>query len=179
MSAAGTGGYCRRSPSSCALFVDPRDEDEETRREARVKRLGLLPNSRFLNLAVDNQVTWPREGTVFVFEGYRLITMPKTAENTTAIDIDLVGQKIGQEDAVALINRFLSPMTWCDDQFAVRQGGWSGNSVPVPARRRNLAFTTASTWIFDRKIPVSPEVRKALAIYREGRKRNPHTPALK
>jgi hypothetical protein len=29
-------------------------------------------------------------------------------ENTMSIHIDLVGQKIGQEDAVALINRFLS-----------------------------------------------------------------------
>ena len=158
----------RRAPPT-PVAVDPRDEDEETRREARAKRLGLLPNSRFLNLAVDNQVIWPREETAFLFEGYRLITMPKTAENTTSIHIDLVGQKIDQEDAIALINRFLSLMTWCDDQFAVLQEGWSGNPVPVPARRCNLAFTTASAWVFDRKIPVSLEARKALTIYREGR----------
>jgi len=39
--------------------VDPRDEDEEARKEQRIKKLGILPSSRFLNLAVDNQVTWP------------------------------------------------------------------------------------------------------------------------
>jgi hypothetical protein len=60
-------------------------------------------------------------------------------------------------------------MSWCDDQYAVLQDGWSGNPVPVPTRKRDLGFTTAHTWIFDRKIPVSTEARKALAIYREGR----------
>lgn len=151
------------------LVVDPRDDDEETRKEERAKRLRILPNSRFLNLAVDTQVTWPREEMASLFEGYRLITMPKTAENTTSIHIDLAGQKIGPDDAVALINRFLSLMSWCDDQFAILQEGWSGNPVPVPVRKRNLAFTTATAWIFDRKSPASPEARKALAIYREGR----------
>jgi hypothetical protein len=158
----------RRAPPM-PVAVDPHDEDEETRKEQRAKRLGLLPNSRFLNLAVDNQVTWPPEETAFMFEGYRLITMPKTAENTTSIHIDLVGQKIGQEDAVALINRLLSLMSWCDDQYAILQDGGAGNPVPVPTRKRDLGFTTAHTWIFDRKIPVSTEARKALAIYREGR----------
>jgi hypothetical protein len=151
------------------LAVDPRDEDEETRKEQRAKRLGLLPNSRFLNLGVDNQVTWPPEEMAFTFEGYRLITMPKTAENATSIHIDLAGQRIDSEKAVELINRLLSLMTWCDDQYAVLQEGWSGNPVPVPVCKRNLAFMTAHSWIFDRKIPASIEARKALAIYREGR----------
>jgi len=149
--------------------MPPRDKDEETRKEDRAKRLGFLPNSRFLNLAVDNQITWPREETAFKFEGYLLITMPKTAENTTSIHIDLSGQHIDSEDAIQLINRFLSLMTWCDDQYSVVQEGWSGNPVPVPVRKRNRAFMTAAMWIFDRKIPASIEARKALAIYREGR----------
>jgi hypothetical protein len=150
--------------------VDPRDEDEETRKEERVKRLGIVPHSHFLNLGVENQVTWPREETAVTFEGHRLVMLPpKTRENTTSVHIDLNGQRINSEDAVTLINRFLSLMTWCDDQFAVLQEGWSGNPAPVPVLRRNLAFTTAPAWIFDRKIPASAETRKALAIYREGR----------
>jgi hypothetical protein len=60
-------------------------------------------------------------------------------------------------------------MTWCDDNFAILQDGWSGNSVPVPVPKSNLGLITAYSWIFDRKIPASPEARKALAIYREGR----------
>lgn len=96
------------------------DEDEETRREERAKRLGLKSNSRFLNLGVDNQVTWPHEETLVNFEGYKLVMLPKTAEHTTSIHIDLAGQQIDSEKAVTLINRLLSLMTWCDDQFAIR-----------------------------------------------------------
>lgn len=150
-------------------FIDPRDEDEETRKEERIKRLGILPNSKFLNLAVDNQVTWPPKETVVNFEGHRLILMPPTCEHTTSIHIDLVGQRIASENAVSLINRFLSLMTWCDDNFAILQEGWSGNPIPVPVPKRNLGLITAYNWCFDRKIPASPEACKALALYREGR----------
>ena len=149
--------------------IDPQDEDEETRKEHRVKKLGILPNSRFLNLAVDNQVTWPPVETVVNFEGYRLILMPPTREHITSIHIDLAGQRISSERATSLINRFLSLMAWCDDNFAILQEGWSGNPVPVPVPKPNLGLITAYNWIFDRKIPTSPEARKALAIYREGR----------
>jgi hypothetical protein len=151
------------------LIIDPRDADEETRKQERIKRLGILPNSKFLNLAVDNQVTWPPEETVFNFEGYRLILMPPTREHTTSIHIDLVGQRITSEKAVSLINRFLSLMTWCDDNFAILQEGWSGNPIPVPVPKQNLGLITAYNWFFDRKIPAPPEARKALALYREGR----------
>jgi hypothetical protein len=155
--------------SPISLAIPPEDEDEETRKEERAKRLGLLPNSRFLSLGVDNQVTWPREETPIKFEGYRLIMLPKTGEHATSIHVDLAGQRIDSEKAVTLINRLLSLMTWCDDQYAILPEGWSGNPLPVPVRKRDLAFTTTHTWIFDRKIPTSPEARKALAIYREGR----------
>ena len=72
-------------------------------------------------------------------------------------------------DARTVVNRFLSLMTWCDDQFAVAQDGWAGNPVPTPVPRRNLAFTTAHHWVFDRKIPTDDDVLRALALYREGR----------
>src|SRR5262249_7665230 len=35
--------------------------------------------------------------------------------------------------------------------------------------RRDLALATAYDWFFDRKIPPSDEIRKALALFREGR----------
>jgi len=149
--------------------IDPRDEEEETRKEERARRLGLSPRSRFLNYGVDNQVTWPPQETVVMFEGHRFVLMPKTAEHTTSIHIDLAAQGISAEHATSLINRFLSLLTWCDDQYAILQDGWSGNPVPVPVPKRELAFTTAHTWIFGRKVPDSPDARNALAIYREGR----------
>jgi len=48
-------------------------------------------------------------------------------------------------------------------------GGWSANPVPVAVPRRNLGFTTAQYWIFDRQIPATEEARRALALYREAR----------
>ena len=148
--------------------VDPESESEEERKEARAKKLGLLPDSRFLNMAVDNQVTWPKDETIFTFEGHRMVVMPKTRETTTSIHMDLYRERMSSEDASTLMNRFLSLMSWCDDQYAVLQEGWSGNPVPVPVPKRDLAFTTTPEWIFDRKLPSSAEARKALALYREG-----------
>ncbi|MFH0302931.1 methylamine utilization protein MauJ [Bradyrhizobium sp. 31Argb] len=149
--------------------IDPMDDDEETRKEERTKRLGILRNSTFLNLAVDTQVTWPPVETLVHFEGYRLILMPPTREHTTSVHIDLVGQGITSENSVSLINRLLSLMAWCDDNFAILQEGWSGNPVPAPVPKQNLGFATAYHWIFDRQLPSSREARKALALYREGR----------
>ena len=93
------------------LAVPLEDEDEETQKEARARRLGLMPNSRFLNIGVDNQVTWPPQETAVEFEGIRLILFPKTRENTTSVHIDLQGQRISAEKATTLINRFLSCAT--------------------------------------------------------------------
>jgi hypothetical protein len=163
-------GLKKEMPELTAPFVtDPEEEDEENRQEERARRLGLTPRSKFLNVGVDNQVTWPSEETIVDFEGYKLILLPKTREKTTSVHIDLHENKLTSEDARTLINRFLSMLTWCDDQFAVLQNGWSGNSVPVAVPKRDLAFTTAHHWMFDRKIPKSNEARIAIALYREGR----------
>jgi hypothetical protein len=70
---------------------------------------------------------------------------------------------------MTLINRFLSVLTWCDDQFAIAQDGWAGNPIPVAVPQRNLAFATTHQWIFQRNIPESEEARRALALYREAR----------
>lgn len=123
----------------------------------------------FLNVGVDNQVVWPKERQEINFEGYRLILLPKTGENTTSVHIDLSANNISLENAHTLINRFLSLLAWCDDNYAIYEGGWAGNPIPVPVRKRNLAFITAHEWPFDRKIPRSREGRLALAIYREAR----------
>ncbi len=146
------------------------DEDDDERRErARREKLGVMRGSRFLNVGVDSQVTWPKEETVVEFEGYFLVLMPKTRRNTTSVHIDLYRNRLNDEEALTVVNRFLSMMSWCDDQHAVNHGGWSGNPVPVAVPKRDLAFTTAHHWIFDRRVPQTEEARKAIAIYREAR----------
>lgn len=134
-----------------------------------MRRLNVRPGARFMNLGVDHQVTWPNKETVIEFSGHNLVLLPKSADNSSSIHIELQHQRLSQEEAMTLANRFLSMLTWCSDQFSVLQGGWSGNPIPVAVPKRDLAFTTAYYWAFDRKIPTSPESQRALAIYREAR----------
>jgi hypothetical protein len=95
--------------------------------------------------------------------------MPKTKDHTQSVHVDLRANGLTDREALTIVNRFLSILTWCDDQFAVVQGGWSGNPVPVGVPRRNPAFATSPDWLFDRQIPPADEARRALALYREGR----------
>lgn len=148
---------------------DGAEYDAEEARQRRYQKLGVQRNSRFLNIGVDNQVTWPKEEQLIKFDRYTLVLMPKTKENVQSVHIDLHANRLNDEDAMTIINRFLSVMTWCDDQFAIAQFGWSGNPVPVPVSKRDLAFHTASSYIFDRKIQSSEEALRALALYREAR----------
>lgn len=114
-------------------------------------------------------MTWPKKEMLIQFDQYDLVLMPKTKEHTQSIHIDLHTNRLTDKQAGTVINRFLSLLTWCDDAFAVKQGGWSGNPVPVAVPRRDLAFATAYGWVFDRRISTSDETRRALAHYREGR----------
>lgn len=150
-------------------LIEPDEEEAERQQEERKRRLGITNGSKFLNVAVDTQVTWPMEEAVIEFDGYRIILMPKTNDNTTSLHIDLHGQKITQEDARTLLNRFLSVMVWCGDQFAILGDGWAGNPAPLAVPKPDLAFSTAYHWGFARNIPVAKEVKRALAIYREAR----------
>ena len=159
--------HARAYPSP--LIGDGSEYDKEDAEKGRRERLGATPMSRFLNIGIDNQVTWPNKEMLIKFDHYNFVLMPKTKDHVQSIHIDLHANRLSMEDAMTVINRFLSLLTWCDDQFAIAQEGWSGNPVPVAVPKRDLAFTTASYWVFNRGIPVSEEVRRALALYREAR----------
>lgn len=148
---------------------DSAEYDTEEAERARRNRLRATNSSNYLNVGVDNHVTWPREETLIEFDQYHMVLMPKTRENVQSISIDLYANRLTHEQAKTVINRFLSLLCWCDDHFAIVQDGWSGNPVPVPVKKRDLAFTTTYRWLFDRKLPTSGDVLKALAYYREAR----------
>lgn len=150
------------------LETDWREYAAEEERAAFHRKLGARPGSCFLNLAVDTHVTWPKEPTRMEFGGHWFVLFPKTKDNSHSISIDLVSEKITAEEARTLLNRFLSLMSWCDDQHAVLKSGWSGNPVPVPVPRSNEAFHTTSQWVFSRNIPGDVELRQRVAYYREG-----------
>lgn len=148
---------------------DGSEYDKEDEENARRIRLGVHSSSCYLNIGVDNQVDWPREELLVDFDSYKLVLMPKTAENIQSVHIDLRSNNLSMEEARTVINRFLSWLTWCDDQYAILQDGWAGNPIPVPVPKPNLAFTVTNNWLFNRTIPTSDNVRRALALYREGR----------
>jgi hypothetical protein len=155
--------------SPLPLIDDGPEYDKEDAERERLLRLGVTPSSLFLNIGVDNQVTWPRKEMLIVFGCHQFVLMPKTAQNVQSIHVDLHANKLSMEEAMTVINRFLSLLTWCDDQFAIAQDGGSGNPVPVAVQKRDLAFATAPYWVFDREMPASEEARRALALYREAR----------
>lgn len=148
---------------------DGSEYDREDAETARRKRLGVTPSSFFLNIGVDNQVTWPNTEMLIDFDRYKLVLMPKTKDNVQSVHLDLHTNRVSMEEGMTVINRFLSLLTWCDDQFAIAQGGWAGNPVPVAVSKRDLAFATAHAWLFNRTIPEDSETQRALALYREAR----------
>jgi hypothetical protein len=146
---------------------DGSEYEEEEAKQALWKRLAVTSHSRFLNMAADNHVTWPREPTLVKFDGYHFVLMPRTRDNVQSVHMDLTGNSLDDSSATTLIRRFLSVAAWCDDSFATLGLGWSGNPVPVAVTIPELAFRTTPHYIFDRKMPSTPEARRALALYRE------------
>lgn len=151
------------------LASDGSEYNDEETRQARLERLGVKRDSQYLHIGVDNQVTWPKEEMLVTFDKYQLVLFPKTKDHVQSVHIDLNANHLSMQEAQTVINRFLSVLSWCDDQYAVAQGGWGGSPAPVAVPKRDLAFATAHHWIFDRKMPTSPDVKRALAVYRDGR----------
>ncbi|MGO6939470.1 methylamine utilization protein MauJ [Rhizobium johnstonii] len=150
------------------LKTDWREYEAEEDRAAFHKRLGARNSSHFLNLRVDAQVAWPKVPTRIQFGGHNLVLFPKTADYSHSVSIDLTNERISSEAARTLINRMLSIMAWCEDQPASLHEGWSGNPVPVPVSRKDLAFVTMNEWHFYRTIPTDEKLLQCLAYYRDG-----------
>ncbi|MBX5254869.1 hypothetical protein HJC03_31595 [Rhizobium sp. NLR4b] len=148
--------------------TDWTEYENEEERDLFHKSLGTRPSSRFLNLPVDTAVAWPKDPTRVEFAGHRFVLFPRTKDNVHSISIDLAGERLSAEDARTLLNRFLSILSWCQDQHAVLGDGWSGNPVPVPIRKNGKGGTIAGQWLFSRSLPNDPELLQRLAYYREG-----------
>lgn len=150
------------------LKTDWREYKTEEERNSFYKRLGARKGSKFLNLGVDTNVTWPEEPTRVEFGNHHFVLFPKTKENSYSISIDLYSERIKPVDARTLLNRFLSVLSWCDDRHAILRDGWSGSPVPVPVPKRNMAFSTMMTWMFYRAMPEDEALLNCLSYYREG-----------
>ncbi len=130
------------------------------------REVGFDPEKHRLNAAVAREI---KEEKIVKFDRYTLVLFPKTEDHVQSVHMDLMANRLDHPEAMTVINRFLSIMVWCDDNFAIAEDGWSGNPVPVPVPKPDLAFTTAYDYVFDRKLPASEDAMRALALYREAR----------
>jgi hypothetical protein len=122
---------------------------------------------RWLNVAVKGSASWPTEETTVVFQGKRLILKPATHDTEQSVHINLRG--INGAEALTLINRFLSVLSWCDDQPMENRYGWSGNPIPVAVPRELRVVGASNTFPFCRLVEPDKKARLALALFREGR----------
>jgi hypothetical protein len=92
---------------------------------------------------------------------------PATCETEQSVHINLRG--ITGVEALTLINRFLSVLSWCDDQPMENQYGWSGNPIPVAVQRESRVIGSSITFPFYLGVEPDEKARLALALFREGR----------
>jgi hypothetical protein len=73
---------------------DGSEYDTEEAEQLRLKKLGVRPDSRYLMIGVDNQVSWPKEETLVHFDRFTMVLMPKTKEHVQSISIDLAANTL-------------------------------------------------------------------------------------
>lgn len=122
---------------------------------------------RWLNVGVKGGAVWPTEETTVEFGGQKLVLKPATRETEQSVHINLRG--ISDVDALTLINRFLSVLSWCDDQPMENRYGWSGNPVPVAVPRESRVMGSSIAFPFYRRLEPDEKARLALALFREAR----------
>ena len=130
----------------------------------------LATMERWLNVAVKGSASWPTKESTVVFQGKRFILKPATHDTEQSVHINLRG--INEADALTLINRFLSVLSWCDDQPMENRYGWSGNPIPVSVPRELRIVGASSAFPFGRIMEPDKKAKLALALFREGRSVN-------
>jgi hypothetical protein len=123
--------------------------------------------NRWLNVGIEGSAVWPTKETTVEFGGYTLVLTPATRETEQSVHIKLRG--ISDVEALTLINRFLSILSWCDDQPMENLYGWSGNPVPVAVPRKSRKVGSSLAFPFYRNVEADKRVRLALALFREAR----------
>jgi len=121
---------------------------------------------QWLNDGVKGGASWPREETKVNFGGHELILRPATKNTEQSIHVNL--RNISIVDAMTLVNRFLSVLSWCDDQPMENHGGWAGNPMPVSVPRETRMVGSSIAFPFGRELEENSKARLALALFREG-----------
>ncbi len=124
----------------------------------------------WLQIGVRGGAIWPTNEVEVQFGGHTLLLKPATNDTEQSVHLNLVD--ITHEDGLTLINRFLSVLSWCDDQGLENLFGWSGNPCPVAVPRQPRMTGSSVAFPFGRVLDTSDDAQLALAIYREARSIN-------
>lgn len=131
----------------------------------------MAAENYWLNKPVYGYGVWPDIEKEVVIGNKTFVLCPMTRENQASIHIDLLTENISSGDAVALINRFLSHLSWFDHQ-PYRLGVGLEGGVIKQYYKRDQQIT------FSRLIIEFPDVfelyedtlvSKALAFYRQAK----------
>jgi hypothetical protein len=117
---------------------------------------------------INGTAIWPTKETTIEFGDHKLLLKPATRDTEQSINLNLRGIPSDAE-AMTLINRFLSVLSWCDDQPMENLYGSSGSPVPVPVRKRVRNVGSSIAFPFYRALESDRKARLALALFREGR----------
>jgi len=122
----------------------------------------------WLGKGISGGACWPKEKTTIKFAGYDFILYPATINTEQSIHVEIAG-KMSAIEGWTLMNRFLSVLSWCDDQgMELIEGVGASNVIPAPIPRMSRIIGSSFVFLFNRDIPEDQKVRLALALYREG-----------
>ncbi len=131
---------------------------------------------RWLNIPVTGGASWPTKKTIISFGGHELYLFPATRDTEQSVHINLASTpfKKGLSDieGMSVINRFLSVLSWCDDQPMETHGGWAGSPQPIPTPRIARSCGSSISFPFGRDLEPDPKAQLALALFREARSIN-------
>lgn len=124
----------------------------------------------WLNKPIYGYGVWPNKEKEVLIDDKIFVLCPLTKENQASIHIDLTTQRISSEDAIALINRFLSHLCWFCHQPYWQGDGFSGGVV------KSVNFDREQRMLFEGMIIEFPDafelyddvlISRALAFYRQ------------
>jgi hypothetical protein len=122
---------------------------------------------RWLNIGVEGGAIWPTKETTIKFDGHEIVLKPTTNDYSASVHAEL--SELNLVEAYTLINRFLSILSWCDDQAMEDFVGWSGGPLPADVPRKAVGVGSSIDFPFYRDLEADPKARLALALYREAK----------
>ncbi len=123
---------------------------------------------KWLSVAVTTQTAWPKEKKEIKYGNHTFILMPRTRDNFASIHIQLV--QMTDIEGYTIIDRFLSALSWKDDNPAITHYhiGRNGAIAPGSLPKHQIPFGADQINEFPNEVYTIPyDAMLAVALYRE------------